>query len=91
MRRRGPSALINSEGLVPDKIKSVERGLMRWAKKVRQSSRMTMDRLKHLLEELNSISSYNEILEELIIMKIQLNLEIDKGRGIGSNKQGLIG
>lgn len=42
---------------------------------------MKLERLTARLTKLNNASQDDETLEELIITKMQLNLQIDKGRG----------
>lgn len=40
---------------------------------------MSIDKLRQHLDDLNNLHLTNETLEEMVITKMQLNLEIDKG------------
>lgn len=68
-----------SMGSVPHRIHYMGWHLMEWAKRIRNQSRQQLEHLRHRLNDLNKIESNDTVLEELVIMKIQLNLEVDKG------------
>lgn len=52
---------------------------MVWAQDQRQMSKMVVRRLHRRIEDLNEIMVTNETLEELVITKMHLNLEVHKG------------
>ncbi|KAA3472697.1 hypothetical protein EPI10_023157 [Gossypium australe] len=67
-----------SVGSVPTPIRSMGEGLMAWAKRVRGLSKMSVRRLQDCLHALVDKAPKDDVLEEMVMAKMHLNLEIDK-------------
>lgn len=67
-----------SSRIVPDRFRVLGTGLMLWARSIRRRSRQQVHKLQECLHLLVNSLSDDAAFEEMVLVKMQLNMEIDK-------------
>ncbi|KAL4325602.1 hypothetical protein GQ457_11G004690 [Hibiscus cannabinus] len=69
---------VESSGFLPDRLRYMSRGLDAWFRKLKASHKFTTKSLTKRLEQLTELLPSDNVLEEMMEVKLALNLEADK-------------
>ncbi|KAL4272451.1 hypothetical protein GQ457_13G023230 [Hibiscus cannabinus] len=69
---------VESSGFLPDRLRYMSRGLDAWFRKLKASRKFTTKSLTKRLEQLTELLPSDNVLEEMMEVKLALNLEADK-------------
>lgn len=72
------SLWFNSHGSVPDRLQVVLLGLKDWAVKINSKQRLLTEKLLRRMEDLDGEDRTDELLAEIIDLKLQFNFEAEK-------------